>query len=143
MQNFLKTTVVLLFICIFTQPGYAELNEGALIAAPADRPPAVLYLMKLKKLAADSPELLAEEVIFPFSLYERGRIKKTYADVKAFRKDRKKIFNKKVLNAIMLQKEADLFRDDQGMMIGNGELWCRTADEEAYKIYAINPSPGY
>jgi hypothetical protein len=55
-----------------------------------------------------------------------------------------RLFNKKVLNAIAAQKYENLFARDQGVMIGNGEIWisgvCKDKDCKKYdlKVVTVN-----
>ena len=58
-----------------------------------------------------------------------------------FIKNYDNIFNKKVINALNDQKLSQIFRNQQGAMLGDGMLWIRNFSpgfEEDFKIVAIN-----
>lgn len=56
---------------------------------------------------------------------------------KAFLDSYDRLFSEKVKKALKEQKLSQIFRNYQGAMIGNGELWF-SGSKGVYKIFAIN-----
>ena len=77
-------------------------------------------------------------VRYPFSLYETGKLVKTYDDAAALQADFAKVFTPAVLAAIEKATYGSLFIRDQGAMIGDGEVWF-TGGPDGVKVSAINP----
>lgn len=58
-----------------------------------------------------------------------------------FLKNYDRLFNKKVIKALEAQKLSQIFRNSQGAMIGNGELWISNVSPgltDVFKIVSIN-----
>jgi hypothetical protein len=70
---------------------------------------------------------------------------KTYRDSRSMLADYDRIFTAKVRQAILAQRYESLFTRDQGLMVGNGEVWfdrvCRDRNcaRGPVRILAINP----
>ncbi len=116
--------------------GVDERLDMAGIGSPAE---ARAFLADLRQAAkTDDKAKLVAMVRYPFSLYETGKLVKTYDDAAALQADYSKVFTPAVLAAIEKATYGSLFIRDQGAMIGDGEVWF-TGGPDGVKISAINP----
>jgi hypothetical protein len=89
---------------------------------------------------ADKPAAVADLIVFPLRVNKpalkgfvrtRGEFLRSYAS----------IFTPEVRTAILKQTPSELFRNWQGFMIGNGEIWfngvCRDASCSTHRIGVI------
>jgi len=81
---------------------------------------------------------LAATVRYPLTIYENGTAVRTYADSAALLTDFDAVFTRRVTGAIIASDADTLFVNDQGAMIGNGEVWI-DGWSGAIEIKAINP----
>lgn len=84
-------------------------------------------------------------IAFPLRVNGRGGTR-TYHDARSVERDFGRIFTAKVRRAILVQRTDQLFVRDQGIMIGNGEVWFAQSCPNAacsppgpLRIVAINP----
>ena len=75
-------------------------------------------------LRADKPAAVADLVVFPLRV--NAPTSKAFVKTRGeFVRGYARIFTPPVRSAILAQSAADLFRNWQGFMIGNGEIWFR------------------
>jgi hypothetical protein len=75
-------------------------------------------------------------IIYPLRVNKAGKSRHVKTKV-GVENNFSKIFTDKVLQAITHQKYADLFCRDQGVMIGDGQVWINQQGDKI-GIYAIN-----
>jgi hypothetical protein len=103
------------------------------------------FLKRLKQAALnDDREALTTAIRCPFSLYDSGKIIKTYKDAQGVLEDFNNIFTHDIKAAIVNAKYENLFVNSQGVMINNGEVWfdgwgAEIVSGSAIMIKAINP----
>ena len=91
------------------------------------------FLARLKRVvAADDRAAVAAMVNYPITVQS-----KTYRDAAALRADYARIFTSEVKAAIAAARVDDLFARDQGVMIGNGEIWMNEI-RGSMKIITVN-----
>jgi len=88
------------------------------------------------KANLNNKKTLSEMVSYPISVNIEGS-KMDIEDEQAFIEYFDQIFNNNVVTAVKESKYEDLFSNYQGIMIGNGEIWIASLDNEL-KIFAIN-----
>lgn len=99
------------------------------------------FFLKLKH-AVGTHDVTELATMVSYPLVVNG--KATVPNSEYFEKHYNDIFTKKVVAAVKRQKYGTLFGNDQGVMIGNGELWfsgvCRNTSCNHYhvRIVAIN-----
>ena len=95
-----------------------------------------LFIKKLQFWSAsDNGDSIAANIDYPLLNDE------SISSAKIFLQQYEKVFNGKVRAALQQQKLNNLFRNFQGVMIGNGELWIDNVSNnknEVYKIRSIN-----
>lgn len=96
------------------------------------------FVMQLRSAArqGDRPAL-ANLVQYPFTTYNQGTPKKTYADAAELLQDFDAVFTETVLTEMRNAQYKQLFINDQGAMLGRGEVWFKQY-EDGIKIKAIN-----
>ena len=93
------------------------------------------YLSYLKQKVKESPDLLLEEIHYPFSLYEEGELMRIYTTKAEAKDEMKNILPPKVISAIQDQKVDNIDVDYQGIIIGEGQVWLDYDD--GYSCYYI------
>lgn len=84
-------------------------------------------------------------VSFPLRVNGAGGVRRVYRDAGALARDYDWVFSIRVRQAILAQRFGELFGRDQGVMIGDGEVWfdhtCRNENclpKGPVRIRAIN-----
>ena len=91
------------------------------------------FLARLKQaVAAADPAAVAAMVNYPITVQSR-----TYRDAAALRANYARVFTPEVKAAVAAAKADDLFARDQGVMIGNGEIWMNEING-SMKIITVN-----
>lgn len=96
---------------------------------------------------ANDTEALAGMIRYPFTIWNHGEAVRVYADREALLPHLHALFTRRVRQAILDAEWASLFVRDQGVMIGDGEVWFdRHEGETGIRIKAVNavdasPSP--
>lgn len=126
--------LLLLLVTSLTLAAWADFS-----AAGVDPVAAKNFLAVLQKaVASDQRQEVANMVSYPITVVEKGKkiALKSAADLL---KKYDVVFNKTVKAQLAAQKPDKLFARDQGVMIGNGEIWFRTGpDNKTLKIIGIN-----
>ncbi|WP_315120144.1 hypothetical protein [uncultured Clostridium sp.] len=95
---------------------------------------------KIKELvASDDKEKVSEYINFPINVHIDG--KKVAIETKnQFIKNYDEIFNDNVKAKLANQKVEETFVNDNGVMVGDGEIWISVFNNSTHKylIYAIN-----
>lgn len=86
---------------------------------------AMAFIGKLQNaLKDDDKQAIAAVIRYPLNVYDNGKVKETYANAESVVKGFSGLFTPAVRQAIRCTKsEADWFVNDQGLMLGNGEVW--------------------
>lgn len=96
------------------------------------------FLAELRDAAiANDREAIVSLVQYPFTTYDTGTPLKTYEFPVDLLADFEQVVTQPVLDAMSQAQYASLFPNDEGVMIGNGEVWFGQFDE-GLKIQAIN-----
>ncbi|GIO02848.1 hypothetical protein J5TS2_35160 [Brevibacillus halotolerans] len=95
------------------------------------------YLYSLQKaVSTNNKEEVAKLIYYPLNVNSKGRTS-VIANQTDFINAYDKIMTLPVTKSIRGQKEKDLFINDQGIMIGDGEAWISKINNKL-GIYAIN-----
>ncbi len=95
------------------------------------------FFPKLKAAAKTKDSAaLSSLVLYPLRFNSQSR--RSIKNASSLKKDFSKIFNDKVLAAIANQEAKDLFCRDQGVMLGEGEVWIQQKGKTV-GISSINP----
>lgn len=87
------------------------------------------FLISFKNwVKMDQVDSIAAHIRFPL---------KNYKTAEVFRQQYKNIFDTSLKTVVEKQRLNRVFRNDQGAMLGNGEIWFNVFPE-GYKIIAIN-----
>jgi len=93
---------------------------------------------ELRIAAAHGDRLaIATAIHYPFVTYDHGDPVKSYATPTEVLADYETLFSEHVLNALRNARYEDLFVQDQGAMVADGEVWLAQF-EEGVRIKAIN-----
>jgi len=71
---------------------------------------------------SDDRDAVIRLIRFPLRVNAGGK-SRVYRDAQAVRVDYDRIFTRRVAEAILAQRADKLFSRDQGVMIGNGQVW--------------------
>lgn len=88
-------------------------------------------------MAADDYASVAAMVKYPLTVYSSGGRSRTYRDAAALSANYARVFTPEVKTAVAAAKADDLFSRDQGVMIGNGEIWMNEI-RASMKIITVN-----
>ena len=96
------------------------------------------FLARLQRaIAAGDRAAVAAMVRYPLHVYATGQPPRTYRDAITLRANYPNIFTPDIVNAIAIAKPDKLFARDQGVMIGNGEVWMNEI-AGSMKIVTVN-----
>ena len=96
------------------------------------------FLARLKQaMAADDRAAIAGMVKYPLTVYSSAGRPATYRNAAALSANYTRVFTPEVKAAIAAAKPDDLFTRDQGVMIGNGEIWMNEIGG-SMKIITVN-----
>ena len=123
-------------------------NVAGIPALAADNPYAVAgisdpahvtqFLARLKQAVASGDRAaVASMVDFPLTVHEVKGASKTYRDAAALRANYARVFTPEVVDAVAAAKPDDLFARDQGVMIGQGEIWMNEV-QGTMKVITVN-----
>lgn len=104
-----------------------------------DNPQSTKAFLAQLRSAADNKDqqAIVNLVSYPFSTYDAGTLLKTYESSDELLNDFDQVVTPPILEAMSKADYSTLFANDQGIMIGNGELWANQIDSDL-KITAIN-----
>lgn len=119
---------------VFSRTSGPVLADNPYAAAGISDPAHVTqFLARLKQaMAADDRAAVAAMVNYPITVQSR-----TYRDAAALRANYARVFTPEVKAAVATARADDLFARDQGVMIGNGEIWMNEISG-SMKIITIN-----
>jgi hypothetical protein len=117
--------IALALIAIFLATSGPALADNPYAAAGISNPAHVTqFLARLKQaVAADDHATVAAMVNYPLTVYSSAGRPMTYRDAAAL--------------SVAVAKADDLFARDQGVMIGNGEIWMNEI-RGSMKIITVN-----
>ena len=97
------------------------------------------FLARLKSAAqAGDHHSLASMIRYPLTIYVDGKVAAIYQDPGKLLEEFTAVFTPSVISAIKGAEYRELFVNDQGAMIGNGEIWFSGSDG-VILIKAVNP----
>jgi len=132
------TSASILAVCMF-----AAVNGRS--AAAEDLPPEQAIVRQLQQaVRRDDKTWLADHARYPVNYFGGG--KRVIRNKAAFIKQYPLLISAKLLAAVLAQDPADVFKNSQGLMIGDGyyNIWIRDAGDgttEDYQIITINNGP--
>ena len=108
---------------------------------------AMAFIAKLQAALKDGDkQAIAAVIKYPLNIYDNGKVKETFTTAESVLKGFSALFTPAVRQAILCTKsDADWFVNDQGLMLGNGEVWIDGWGDAAPKagspllVKAINP----
>ncbi len=123
----------LALIALLATSGPALADNSCAAAGISDPSHVTQFLARLKQaVAADDRAAVAAMVNYPITVQSR-----TYRDAAALRANYAQVFTPEVKAAIAAAKADNLFARDQGVMIGNGEIWMNEI-RGSMKIITVN-----
>jgi hypothetical protein len=131
--------LALALIAIFVATSGPGLADNPYAAAGISNPAHVTqFLARLKQaVAADDHATVAAMIKYPLTVYSSGGRPMTYRDAAALSANYGRVFTPEVRAAVAAAKADDLFARDQGVMIGNGEIWMNEI-RGSMKIITVN-----
>ncbi|MBB6669965.1 hypothetical protein [Cohnella nanjingensis] len=91
-------------------------------------------------VAANDADKVAEHILFPLNV--NNDVETVQVKTKdEFLKQYDTIFNDSVKKALAAQKPEDLFVNDEGIMVGKGEMWFGATADQPQKLGIITVSP--
>jgi hypothetical protein len=132
----LRAVLALIALLVTAGPALAENPYAAAgISSPAH---VTQFLARLKQaMAADDRPAVAAMVNYPLTVYGSGGGSVTYRDPAVLRARYAAVFTPEVKAAVAVAKPDNLFARDQGVMIGNGEIWMNEV-HGSMKIITVN-----
>ena len=98
------------------------------------------FVARLKQaVAADDRAAVAAMVNYPLTVNSSGGRSMTYRNAAALSASYARVFTPEVKAAVAAAKADDLFSRDQGVMIGNSEIWMNEI-RGSMKIITVNHS---
>jgi hypothetical protein len=98
------------------------------------------FVARLKQVvAADDRAAVAAMVNYPLTVNSSGGRSMTYRNAAALSASYERVFTPEVKAAVAAATADDLFSRDQGVMIGNGEIWMNEL-RGSMKIITVNHS---
>lgn len=94
------------------------------------------YANLRRAVAQNNKEAVAQRISYPLSLYSNSK-KRSILNKKQFIAEYDQIMTTEVKKALANQRLDDLFIRDQGVMVGNGEIWMAILDNKL-GVYTIN-----
>jgi hypothetical protein len=131
--------VALALFAIFLATSRPALADNPYAAAGISNPAHVIqFLARLKQaIAADDHATVAAMMKYPLTVYSSGGRPMAYRDATALSANYAPVFTPEVKAAVAAAKADDLFARDQGVMIGNGEIWMNEI-RGSMKIITVN-----
>ena len=129
---------VLALIALLVTAGSA-VAENPYAAAGISNPAHVTqFLAQLKEaMAADDRAAVAAMVNYPMTVHASGGASVTYRGAASLRSRYAQVFTPEVKAAVAAAKPDNLFSRDQGIMIGNGEIWMNEV-HGSMKVITVN-----
>ena len=116
----------------------SQLNNPYAAAGISNPAHIAQFLARLKQaLAAGDRAAVAAMVNYPLHVYAPGRDPTIYYDATTLRAGFARIFTPEVTAAIAAATPGSLFVRDQGLMIGNGQVWMSEV-HGAMRIITVN-----
>jgi hypothetical protein len=130
--------VLVIMIALFAvASGPARADNPYAVAGISNPAHVTQFLARLKQaLAADDHAAVAAMVRYPLTISSDGR-SITYRNAAALSADYARVFTPEVKAAVSAARPDNLFVRDQGVMIGNGEIWMNEIGG-AMKIITVN-----
>jgi hypothetical protein len=98
-----------------------------------------IFLARLQAaVRANDRSALIQLIAFPLRVNFKGG-SQLYRDARSVGRDYDRIFTPQVRRAILDQRVNQLFGRDQGVMVGNGEIWFEHSPAGPVRIKAVNP----
>jgi hypothetical protein len=125
-------------IALFAVPsGPARADNPYAVAGITNPAQVTQFLVRLKQaVAADDHAAVAAMIKYPLTISSNGR-DITYRNAAALSANYAWVFTPEVKAAVAAAKPDDLFVRDQGVMIGNGEIWMNEVGG-SMKIITVN-----
>jgi hypothetical protein len=134
---FLRVILVLL-IALAGASGPARADNPYAVAGISDPAHVTQFLARLKQaMAADDHAAIAAMVKYPLRVNSAAGRTTFYRNVAALSANYTRVFTPEVKAALAAAKPDDLFVRDQGVMIGNGEIWMNEIGG-SMKIITVN-----
>jgi hypothetical protein len=131
--------LALALIAIFVATSGPGLADNPYAAAGISNPAHVTqFLARLKQaVAADDHAIVASMGNYPLTVHSSGGRPMTYRDAAALSANYARVFTPEVKAAVAAANADNLFARDQGVMIGNGEIWMNEI-RGSIKIITVN-----
>ena len=116
----------------------ARADNPYAVAGISDPAHVTQFLARLKQaMTADDHAAIAAMVKYPLTVYSSAGRSATYRNAAALSANYTRVFTPEVKAAVAAAKPDDLFARDQGVMIGNGEIWMNEIGG-SIKIITVN-----
>ena len=131
--------VLALLIAVFTVPsGPAHADNPYAVAGISNPAQVAQFVARLKQaVAADDRAAIAGMVRYPLRVNSAAGRPTFYRNAAALSANYTQVFTPGVKAAVAAARPDDLFARDQGVMIGNGEIWINETGG-AMKIITVN-----
>jgi hypothetical protein len=130
--------VVLALIALLATSGPVFADNPYANAGISDPAHVTQFIARLKQsVATDNRAAVAAMVSYPLKVNGAGERSVTYRNAAVLSANYAQVFTPEVKAAVAAAKAEDLFSRDQGIMIGNGEIWMNERGG-AMKIITVN-----
>jgi hypothetical protein len=125
--------------CALAVPfGPARADNPYAVAGISNPAQVTQFLARLKQaITADDHAAIAAMVKYPLTGYSSAGRPATYRNAAALSANYTRVFTPEVKAAVAAAKPNNLFARDQGVMIGNGEIWMNEIGG-SMKIITVN-----
>jgi hypothetical protein len=139
LQRPFRHVILALLIALLAVPFGPALADNPYAVAGISNPAQVTeFVVRLKQaMAADDRTAIAGMVNYPLRVNSAAGRPRFYRNAAALRANYARVFTPEIKEAIAAAKPADLFARDQGVMIGNGEIWMNEIGG-SMKIITVN-----
>jgi len=133
----MRVILVILIALFAVTSGPARADNPYAVAGISNPAHVTQFLDRLKQaMAADDHAAVAAMVRYPLTISSDGR-SMTYRNAAALSVNYARVFTPEVKAAVAAAKPDNLFVRDQGVMIGNGEIWMNEIGG-SMKIITVN-----
>ena len=134
----MRAVLALLIVLFVATSGPARADNPYAVAGISNPANFTQFLTRLKQaVAADDHAAIAAMVKYPLTVYSSPGQPITYRSAAALSANYGRVFTPEVRAAVAAAKPDNLFVRDQGVMIGDGEIWMNEI-HGSIKIITVN-----
>lgn len=134
----MRVIILIFLIALFAVAGPARAGNPHAVAGISNPAQVTQFLARLKQaVAVDDHAAMAAMVKYPLTVYPAAGRPTIYRNATTLSANYARVFTPEVKAAVAAAKPDNLFVRDQGVMIGNGEIWMNEVGG-SMKIITVN-----